>query len=173
MYPKPAIYKLESGVVTDDNILPMGHFQALPPLWPFQAEMVVVGGQQGGTSLWVYRHGNHTARAGCWGFSDQPSFHTNSSSMRSKPEHLLTHPGPVTQYCGGSILSDHPEQSKILTMCDLPSSPHWLAWHQSSSGSMPRVRLAQPTVGLCRTPSQASAITSCRIPTGLDGSLTE
>ena len=38
MYPKPAIYqvKLESGLVTEDDMLPMGHCQVLPPLCPLQ-----------------------------------------------------------------------------------------------------------------------------------------
>ena len=31
-----------------------------------------------------YRPGNHRTRAGCWWFSDQPSFHSNSSSAPSR-----------------------------------------------------------------------------------------
>ena len=48
-YLKPAIYrvKLESGLVTEDDMLPMGHYQVLPPLCPLRAETVVFGSQQG------------------------------------------------------------------------------------------------------------------------------
>ena len=48
-YIKPAIYwvKLESGLVTEDYLLQMGHCQVLSPLCPLQAETVVVGSQQG------------------------------------------------------------------------------------------------------------------------------
>ena len=49
MYPKPAIYRvnLESGHVTKDGMLPMGHCKVLPPLCLLQAETVVDGSQQG------------------------------------------------------------------------------------------------------------------------------
>ena len=36
-----------------------------------------------------------------------------------------------------AILSEHPQQSTVLTRCGLPGSPRGLAWHQISSGSMP------------------------------------
>ena len=47
MYPRPAIYlvNLESGLVTEYDLLPMGHF--MPSLWPLQVETVVVRSQQG------------------------------------------------------------------------------------------------------------------------------
>ena len=46
-YPKP-IYqvKLESGLVTENNMLPMGHCQVLPSLCPLQAETALVGSQK-------------------------------------------------------------------------------------------------------------------------------
>ena len=48
MNPKPATYQvnLESGLFIEDDMLPMGHCQVLPPLGPFQREMAVVGSQQ-------------------------------------------------------------------------------------------------------------------------------
>ena len=48
-YPKPAIYqvKLEYGLITEDDMLPMGHCQVLPSLRSLQADMVVVASQQG------------------------------------------------------------------------------------------------------------------------------
>ena len=48
MCPTPAIYqvKLESGLVTEDDMLPMSHCQVASPLWPLQAEMAMVGSQQ-------------------------------------------------------------------------------------------------------------------------------
>ena len=76
-------------------------------------------------SLCVYRHGHHGTRAGYWWFSGQPSFHTNPSSASQGPGTYET------------ILSDHPQQSTVLTRCGLPWSPRELAWYQSSSGSMP------------------------------------
>ena len=47
-YPKPAIYrvKLESGLVTENDMLPMGHCQYLPPLCPLQVKTAVDGSQQ-------------------------------------------------------------------------------------------------------------------------------
>ena len=43
-YRKPAIYwaHLKFGLFTEGNMLPMGHCQVLPPLWPLEAEMVAV-----------------------------------------------------------------------------------------------------------------------------------
>ena len=119
------------------------------------------GWQSTGTSLWVYRHGNHGTRAGCGWFSDQPSFHTNSSSAPSRPEHE-------------AILLDHPQQTMVLMKCGLPRSPCGLALHQSLSNNMPledvddcsRVRPTQPAIALCRMPSWASAST-CPIPIGV------
>ena len=48
-YPKPAIYrvKLESGLVTEDGMVPMGHCQVLLPLCPPQPETAVVGSLRG------------------------------------------------------------------------------------------------------------------------------
>ena len=48
-YPEPAIYwvKLESQLITEDDMLPVGHCQVPPPLRPLQAETTVVGSQQG------------------------------------------------------------------------------------------------------------------------------
>ena len=71
-----------------------------------------------GFLVWVYRHGNHGTRAGCWWFYGQPSFLANSSCTNE------------------AILSDHPQLSTVLTRCGLPRSPHGLAWHQSSIGNM-------------------------------------
>ena len=124
MYPKPALYqvKLESGLVIEDDMLPMDHCQVLPLLcaskWRRRWST--------GASLWVYRHGNHGTRASRWWFCRQPSFHTNSSSVPSRPKHLWSDP------------VRHPEQSTVLMRCGLLRSPHpWTCLSQSSSGSMP------------------------------------
>ena len=81
------------------------------------------GWRSTGDSLWVYRHGNHGTRARCWWFSGQPSFITNSSSAPSRPDHLWND-------------SVGPSGTKHFMRCCLPRSPHGLAWHLSSSGSM-------------------------------------
>ena len=106
--------------------------------------------QSTGASLWVYGHGNHRTRASrCW-FAGQSSFHTNSSSAPSRPEHL--------------------------TRCGFLRSPRGLTWHQSSSGSMPLEDVVD--VGTSQTnatsnstlphkPTWASASTSCLIPIGV------
>ena len=48
MHLKPAIYwvKLESGLLTEYDMLPMSHCQVLPPLFPLQVEKEVIGSQQ-------------------------------------------------------------------------------------------------------------------------------
>ena len=49
VYPKPAIYrvKLESRLITEDGMRPVGHCQVPPPLRPLQVETTVVGSQLG------------------------------------------------------------------------------------------------------------------------------
>ena len=126
MYPKPAIYrvKLESGLVTEDDMLPMGHCQVLPPLFPLQAEMVVVGSQQG-----------HPCRSiGMVTTRQEPVFDGFPGSPNSIQIPHTRHRAASTYEV---ILSDHPTQSTVLTRCGVPRSPRGLAWHQSSSGSMP------------------------------------
>ena len=83
------------------------------------------GWQSTEASLWVDMHGNHRTRAGCWWFSDQPSFHTNSLSTPSRPEHLWSDPVRPSGTKPGLDEMRSSEESLGF------------AWHQSSSGSMP------------------------------------
>ena len=125
-YHKPLIYrvKLESGLVTEDDMLSMGHCQVLPPLCPRQAETAVVGNQQGlpFRSIGMASTGQEPVVDG---------FPVSPHSIQ------IPHPclqGPNTYK---AILLDHSQQSMVLTRCGLSRSPHRLAWHQSSSGSVP------------------------------------
>ena len=78
-----------------------------------------------GSSFCVIRHGNHGTGADCWWFSGQPSFHTNSSSASSRPEHLWSDPfGPSwTKHGFDEVWSSE--------------YPPWTCLAPSSSGSMP------------------------------------
>ena len=125
-YPKPAIYrvKLESRLITEDDMLPVGHCQVPPPLRPLQAETTVVGSQQG-------------LRCGsiCPVTTGQESVVNRCATSPHSIQ--ISHPrrqGPSTQE---TILSDHPQQCTVLPKCCLSGSPWRLAWHQRSSGSMP------------------------------------
>ena len=124
-YSKPAIYqvKLEYWLVTEESMMPTGHCQVLPPLHPLQAETANPRWQSTGAFLWAYRHGNHGTKTRC--FPDRPHSIQILHRRRQSPSTYE------------AILSGHPQQSMILTRCGLPRSPGGLAWHQSSSGSMP------------------------------------
>ena len=121
-----AIYrvKLESRLITEDDMLPVGHCQVPPPLHPLQAETMVVGSQQGL----------------CCGFICPVTTGQESvvNCCATSPYSVqISHPcrqGPSTQE---TILWDHPQQYTVLLRCCLLGSPWRLAWHQKSSGSMP------------------------------------
>ena len=49
----------------------------------------------------------------------------------------IPHPRRQEPSTYGAVLLDHPEQSTVLMRYCHPRVPHELAWHQSSSGSMP------------------------------------
>ena len=105
-------------------MLPMGHCQAVPPLCPLQAEVGVVSSQQG---------------LPCWSIGmvnteQETVLDVFPASPLSIQIPHLRRQGPSTYE---AIMSDHPQQSTVLTRCGLPRSPLELAWHQSSSGSMP------------------------------------
>ena len=140
------------GLVTEDDMLPMGHCQVLSSVCPIQA--AVIGSQQGLPC-------DHGTRVGGWWLSGQPSFHTNSS------------PAPSSARIYEEILSDHPQQSTVLTRCALPLSPRGLASHSKVTVAarlcrmrlmVARVRPMRPAIALCHMPSWASASTSCPIP---------
>ena len=116
--------KLESRLITEDDMLPVGHCQVPPPLRPLQAETTVVGSQQG------LRYGS-ICPVTTWQESVVNRCATSPHSVQ------ISHPrrqGPSTQE---TILSDHPQQCTVLPRCCLSGSPWRLAWHQRSSGSMP------------------------------------
>ena len=105
-------------------MLPVGHCQVLPPLRPLQAETTVVGSQQG-------------LRCGsiCPVTTGQESVVNRCATSPHSVQ--ISHPrrqGPSTQE---TILSDHPQQCRVLPRCCLSGSPWRLAWRQRSSGSMP------------------------------------
>ena len=102
-------------------MLPIGQCQVLPPLCPLQAETTVIGRQSTGDSLWVYN----------WQEPVVADFPASPHSMHIP--HLCSQ-GPSTYE---AIVSDHPKKSMVLMRCDLPWSPCCLAWHQSSSSSIP------------------------------------
>ena len=111
-YPKPAIYgvKLESRLITEDNMLPLGHCQVAPPLRPLQAEMMVVGSQQG------LRCGSN-----CPVTTGQESVVNHCATSPHSVQ--ISHPrcqGPSTQE---KILSDHPQQCTVLQRCCLSGNP--------------------------------------------------
>ena len=93
-----------------------GPLSGFSTLCPLQAERVVVGSQQGlpCESIGMLTMGQEPL---FYGLFYQPSFHANSSSTPSRTEHLWS----------------DPQQNKVLTRCGLLSSPHGLAWHQSSN----------------------------------------
>ena len=163
-YPKPAIYrvKLESRLITEDDMLPVGHCQVPPPLRPLQAETTVVGSQQG-------------LRCGsiCPVTTGQESVVNRCATSPHSVQ--ISHPrrqGPSTQE---TILSDHPQQCTVLPRCCLSGSPWRLVWHQKSSGSMPfeyavdgsTSQTHTAAIAPCLMPSRASANTSCLIPIGV------
>ena len=155
--PKPAIYQL-SGLITEDDMLPMGHCQVLPPLCPIQAERAVVGSQQG---LPCGPIGTVTT-----GQETHVSFHTNCSSTPSRPEQLWNNPE-------GSSLTKH-GLDKVWSSEEPPwtcLAPKFL-WQHASGGCgwrwmVARVRHTRPAIALCRMPSGESASTSCLIPIGV------
>ena len=102
-------------------MLPVGHYQVLPPLCPLQVDTAVVGSQRG---LSYGSMGTVTAR-------QEPVVDDILASPHSIQIPDLR-PGIYE-----AILSDHPQQSMVLSRCGIPRSPRGLAWHQSSSGSMP------------------------------------
>ena len=114
---------LQSGLVTEDDVLPMGHCQVLPPLRPLQAERVVVASQQGFLcgSINLVTTGQEPVVDG---------FPASPHSIQ------IPHPCRHSPSTYEAILLDHPQQSPVLTRCGLPRRPWELAWHQSSSGSM-------------------------------------
>ena len=100
------------------------HCQVLPPLCPLKAETVVVGSQQGLSC----------GSIGTVNMRREPvvdGFLARSHSIQVPHLHRQ---GPSTYE---AILSDHPQQSTVLTRCGLPKGPRGFAWHQSSSGIMP------------------------------------
>ena len=107
-YPKPAIHqaKLESGLVTEDDMLPMGHCQFLPPLCPIQVEKAVVGSQ---------------LRLPC-GFLGTVTTGKDPvvDGFPASPHSIkIPHPsrqGPSTYE---AMLSGHPEQYAVLKRCGL------------------------------------------------------
>ena len=125
-YPKPAIYrvKLESRLITEDDMLPIGHCQVPPPLRPLQAETTVVGSQQGLRfgSICPVTMGQESVVNRC------------VTSPHSVQISHSRHQGPSTRE---TILLDHPQQCTVLPRCCLSGSPWRLAWHQRCSGSMP------------------------------------
>ena len=86
-HPKSAIYwvKLESGPITENDMLSMHHCQVLPHLCLLQAETVVVGSQQG---LRCESIGKVTTRQESVvdGSPVSPLSFTNSPSALSRPE---------------------------------------------------------------------------------------
>ena len=115
---------MESGLVTTDDMLPMGHCKVLSSLWPLQAERSMFNNQPGLPcgSIDMVTTGQEPV---------VDDFLTSPNSIQIPH---LCHQGPGTFE---AILSDHLEQNIVLTRCGLPRSPHGLAWYQSSSGSMP------------------------------------
>ena len=78
-----------------------------------------------GSSLCVYKHGNHGSRNSCWLFYSQLSFHTNFSSAPSRPEHFRSDSARLSL------------KRIVLTRCGLPRSLCGLDWQESSTRSMP------------------------------------
>ena len=161
MYPKPVIYqvKLESGPVTEEYMLPMGHCHVLPPLGPLQTETAVVGSQQG---LPCGSIGRVTMgqEAVVDGFPASPN-----SIQIPHP----CHKGPITYE---AILLQHPQQSMVLMRCGLSRSPvdlpgtkvPMVACLKSMWLTVAWVRSTRQAIALCPMPSQASASTSCLAP---------
>ena len=108
---------MESGFVTQDDMLPMGHCQVLPPLCLLQAETAVVGRPQ-----------------------VLPCGSIGTVTMGQEPLVFLASPHSIqiSNPCRQDqvILLDHPQQTTVLVRRGLPRSLHGFTWHQSSSGSM-------------------------------------
>ena len=101
-YPKPAIYrvKLESRLITEDDMLPVGHCQVPPPLRPLQAETTVVGSQQGLRcgSICPVTTGQESVVNRC---ATSPHSVQIFSSAPSRPEHSRNDPvGPASAMHG-------------------------------------------------------------------------
>ena len=162
--PKPAIYRvnLESRLITEDDMLPVGHCRVPPPLRSLQAETTVVGSQQELRcgSICPVTTGQESVVNRC---ATSPHSVQNSYPRRQ---------GPSTQE---TILSDHSQQCTVLPRCCLSGSPWRLAWHQRSSGryllsmrlTVARVKPTRAAIAPCLMPSRASANTSCLIPIGV------
>ena len=103
----------------------MGHCRVLPTLCSFQAEVVVVGSQQGLLcgSIGMVTIGPR-----------EPFVNGFTASPHSIQIPYLRRQGPSTYE---AILLDHPQQNTVLKRCGLPRGPRGPAWHQSSSDSMP------------------------------------
>ena len=131
----------------------MDHCQVLPPWCPLQAETAVVDSQQG---LPCRSKGMVTAGQE----PDVDCFLVSPHSIQ------IPHPCLQATSTYEAIPSDHPEQSKVLTRCDLQRSPRGLAWHQSSCGCMPPEDAVYGStsqthaIALCHMTSRASASTS-------------
>ena len=91
----------------------MGHCQILPPLCPLEVGTVVFGSQQVHPfrSIGTVTTGQELVVDG---------FPASPHSIKNPH---LRQQGPSTYEV---ILSDHPEQSTVLTRCGLPRSPHGL-----------------------------------------------
>ena len=94
---------------------------------------------------------------GCWWFSGQHSFHNNSSSVPSRPEHLCSDPvGPSSTKHGldevwsSEVPVDMPGTKVPVTAC-----------LQRIQLTVALVRPTQPAIALCHMPSRASSSTSC------------
>ena len=115
---------MESGLVTEDDMLPMGHCQILPPLCPLQMETAVVGSQQ-------------KLPCGSIGIVTTEQEPVVDGFSASPDPIQIPHPHRQGASTYEPILPEHPQQSTVLMRCGIPRSPRGLAWHQSSSGSMP------------------------------------
>ena len=126
-------------------MLPMGNCQVLPPHCQLQAEMAVLGSQQGFRCGFI-----GTVTTG-----QEPVL----GGMPANPYSVqISHPcrqGPSTYE---AILSDHPQQSTVSMRCGLPKSGLGFAWHQNSSGSMP------PEVAVGGSMSQTYATNNSTLP---------
>ena len=102
----------------------IGHCQDLPPLCPLHVDTVAVGSQRGlpCVSITMVTTGQEPLVDG---FPVRPYLLQILQPSRQGPSTFV------------AILSDHPQQSTVLTRCGFPRSHRGLAWHQSSSGRMP------------------------------------
>ena len=143
MYPKPAIYqiKLESGLVTEDDMLSMGYCRVLPLLCPLQTDMAGLSSQQ---------------EFPCGSICRVTMGHEPIVDGYPATHHSLQI--PHQSYQGAStyeaILSDYPQQSTVFSRCGLSMSPHGL------------VTPMRPAISLCHMPSWAIASTSYLVHIG-------